>query len=849
MNKKLQKHTLLLLTFIGLLSWQTNAQEPVVTLVNIVQVNSFMVGETATFRLTYKTDKPVTDPDIACTERLYLSGTGTVSPGFATLTLPNTNGAEATVDMSFTWPSGFDSGTYDYRIFNPNPKTDMDWAPYADNYVGRTKSPGSGSFDPLVGYLGLNDLTVTVTAPACTVATDVSGLATAGAGSTQLDLSWTDSVCFDEVLVVAKAASAVTVTPSGDGTAYTANAAFGSGTDLGTNEYAVYKGVGNSVSVTGLTDGTDYHFTVFTRKGTTWSTGVVGNKIATTGPITVTSHPGVSGADDNSTMNWEDGTTWIGGTLPSSIDNVIIKGRVVINSSDVTINDLTISAHDAGNTDPLLSSQVSLGVAAGRSITVDGDANTSGDLFAQSTSTSFGSFILKGSVTGFVSYYRSVNTTPNNDLIAFGVDGMSVAANSAGFAVSGWNKNRLHSNTATANADDGDIKLLGPFNNATGAYVNYSKTTDAAVTFTPGKGYRMATATANTLLFKSNSHSTSTPITIPITDESATNASSGEWNLIGNPFPSYINFSSFFTANTGEFDAGSFNAVYGYDGDGTFTAYNALNAPAKISPLQGFFVKAKTGGGTVTFNQAWQEVGTADDFIAGKSANQNKALSKLVLENGDESYATSVYFADNATKDLNPGYDSGAFFQQTKGIFTRLVENSDGTPMTIQALAYEDFNDVSIPLDIRAEAGSQLTIKIDASKSTLSNNINVYLEDTVNNTLTLLNEDNFTFMPSEELNGSGRFYVRYSSKALSTETLSLNKLEIYSSNKTIFINGTLKNNAKASIFDIRGRVVKLKNIEVNTNRNTISIPVLNTGVYIVKVNNGNQVETKKVIIN
>jgi hypothetical protein len=92
----------------------------------------------------------------------------------------------------------------------------------------------------------------------------------------QSALIWTNpsGACFDEVLVVCKHGSAVTTNPTGDGSLYTANAAFSSGTDIGTNEYAVYKGTGSSVTITGLTNDQTYYAKIFTRKGTQWSTGV-----------------------------------------------------------------------------------------------------------------------------------------------------------------------------------------------------------------------------------------------------------------------------------------------------------------------------------------------------------------------------------------------------------------------------------------------------------------------------------------------------------------------------------------------------------------------------------------------
>lgn len=80
-------------------------------------------------------------------------------------------------------------------------------------------------------------------------------------------------------LVIARATSAVNQTPT-DGTAYTANAAFGSGSDLGSSNFVVYSGTGNSVNVTGLTVGTVYHFTVIEFNGT----GVTANYRLTGAP-------------------------------------------------------------------------------------------------------------------------------------------------------------------------------------------------------------------------------------------------------------------------------------------------------------------------------------------------------------------------------------------------------------------------------------------------------------------------------------------------------------------------------------------------------------------------------------
>lgn len=63
-------------------------------------------------------------------------------------------------------------------------------------------------------------------------------------------------------IVIAKKGSAVTAKPV-DRTAYTANAAFGLGEQIASNEFVVFNGTGNEVNLTGMEIGATYHFAVF----------------------------------------------------------------------------------------------------------------------------------------------------------------------------------------------------------------------------------------------------------------------------------------------------------------------------------------------------------------------------------------------------------------------------------------------------------------------------------------------------------------------------------------------------------------------------------------------------------
>lgn len=94
---------------------------------------------------------------------------------------------------------------------------------------------------------------------------------TATPGNGTVTLTWTNpSDCFDQALVAADA-NAINGVPSGN--IFLSNPIFGSGVNLN-NGYVVFAATGNSITVTGLTNGTTYHFKVFTQGGNTWSSGI-----------------------------------------------------------------------------------------------------------------------------------------------------------------------------------------------------------------------------------------------------------------------------------------------------------------------------------------------------------------------------------------------------------------------------------------------------------------------------------------------------------------------------------------------------------------------------------------------
>jgi hypothetical protein len=508
------------------------------------------------------------------------------------------------------------------------------------------------------------------------------------------------------------------------------------------------------------------------------------------------------------------------------------EDAIVVTTGDVTFSNSN-TYFDTLSIDP----GASVIVAANASIAASSATKLN------STSTSFSSLIVKGSINGMVNYNRYTaligsEAGGTNDLISAPLVGQEFGD----FATA--NTNLAASNT---------LRAFAPYNTSVGAYQNYDTANNANTIISSGIGYRAATTDGSTLKF-TGTVSTAT-VNVSISDASAGNA----WNLIGNPYPSYIDFNSFFTDNKDQFNTeGEYQAVYGYNGatSNGWTVWNSATIadPAiteLIAPGQGFFVKAKPQGGSVTFTPDMQTTGNADDFIVGKQTNLEVALSKLRLSSGTDKATTAIYFIEGTTRGLDVGYDAATYSQSSSGfsIFSNLVADNTGSAMAIQSLDYNDFNDVVVPLGINAKLAA-LTISIDKLTNTIPEDVGVYLEDRETSTFTLLTNTDYTFTPSADLKGAGRFYLHYTAKALTAESTNFNYIQIYTtiSPKEIMIKGSLKSDATAVLYDVNGRLVLNQKLKQTSTTHRIDASRLSVGFYLIKVFNDQGVKTQKIFI-
>jgi hypothetical protein len=419
---------------------------------------------------------------------------------------------------------------------------------------------------------------------------------------------------------------------------------------------------------------------------------------------------------------------------------------------------------------------------------------------------------------------------------------------------------------------------IGTFDNTTGADGTWTLFTTgqafAEGSLESGVGYIMGTVNGSSLLFTGDLVTSAVNINITEGDSQGDVASvtGSRWNLLANPYPAYLNVNSdaasassygsdylMKTANLAVLHANNKN-IYVNNGSSYSTITNLTSAAdAVVAPGQGFFVGGLHGdSGAFNFNTSMITEDGSDDGISGfnngiSADNNDPDRAELFLSyNQNDLIRTEIYFVEdeNVTNGYDPSYDAEIFSYDNNPIYTRLISDDTGIDLSVQGIPYSEMINKVFSLGIHAEAGEEAIISI--SHNTTNPSTYVYLEDALEGTFTNLKETDFVITPDSDLQGVGRFFIHTSATTMSNEDATTNLLNVFKLDRNNFITveglATQSNQTNLKLYNILGKEVLSTTLANNTNTQTISTEGLSAGIYVIKLESGNNLLTKKLII-
>lgn len=721
---------------------------------------------------------------------------------------------------------------------------------------GNTPLIGTGAWSVVSGPSTSTSQFSSLTSPTATF--------TPAGGAGSYVVQWTISTCLTST---ANATITITAGPTITGTTPasrcgTGTVSLGAAASAGTiNWYAAATGGSSLGTGTSFVTPSISSTTTYYADATSTCTTATRTSIAAT-VLTGTTWTGLAGDGLwTSSGNWTCGlpTSTVDVTVPGSTTiqvptnltatakNLLITGTLTLNSGSTlqvygdftnngTFNYSTSTTSFLGTTQSITGSSttnfynVNISNTSG-TVSLNSNANLYGTLALPLTTSSFDA---DGSGSGVLTVISSASTS---------AAGIGVINSSAAFtgnitvqrtmgAVPA-NSNRYISMPVTGMVLNTDLSELGLssggfiYNESTAGTQNFGWVQTAKTyAFEKGRGF----VTYNSPLFWDvrgplTSGSNRGDVVLPVSFTNTSSALSEEgWNLVGNPYPSAINWN-----NTADWSVSNIDPIiYIPDLQGnTFVTYNSTTG-GNIALGQGFWIKANAASPSVTVKESAKR-STGGTFYR-KSSEELPAL-KIALSNGAVTDYSLLILHNDATSNYDKGIDAFKLEGRLMGISMISEDN-----MKLVHYATDKLSDKDIALNVMATQEGTFTLSFDSEIGS-QNFEDLFLIDKYTNTVyPIAFKTPYQFEVTQNANSKeGRFFLSKNSTASSMGEV---KIYLYPNPVTESVNIEVNSikDVSVSVYNMAGVRVQQSVIESKQGmaRGSIDMKEYSSGLYMFK---------------
>jgi hypothetical protein len=376
-----------------------------------------------------------------------------------------------------------------------------------------------------------------------------------------------------------------------------------------------------------------------------------------------------------------------------------------------------------------------------------------------------------------------------------------------------------------------------------GTWLNYKVSENGITNFVNGHGYLVAYEGDLAGVFTGTFNTDDITVTLKASEETKSWSYTAGWNLLGNPYPSAIDW-SVVGAHTSTFED-VFAYVYNADRiveELPSPGYEAIDGSlpnAFIAANQGFFVQALPASNNVDFIFTNSMRGHGGTFMKESSLE-----SKIVLTIKNSGYADKTTIRlRNGSSFGRDGLDALKMFSFDTQVPQIYTLTTDQRGVAINSIPSVD-ESLVIPIGLLVPADGMMTITLDEFTGEFDDLFVLLFDQKTGITHKFVNSlDGYTFNASTD--DTDRFLLKF-------ETVSVHELptdaalHIYGHGSTVYLNSSQNLDARIAVYNITGQQVYgsrlmldgLKQINLN----------LPTGWYVVSVTSDKAMTTQKVFI-
>jgi hypothetical protein len=503
--------------------------------------------------------------------------------------------------------------------------------------------------------------------------------------------------------------------------------------------------------------------------------------------------------------------------LPATIANLTIDNAAGVSLTNNTPYVVTGTL--------LINTGKVLNIGVGKKLTVSGSlTNNGGDagLFIASDATGSGSLIhntanVNATVQRYVTGYGSYTPVQQPD--------------------HGWHflSSPVVNQSFTPGFAPGTNDDLYRWDEPTDYWINYKNATwGGGTTFTTGIGYLVAYQSTGTRTFTGALNGNNT-ITINGLTNNGTTQHHG-WNLVGNPFPSAINWKKCNRANVDAI------AKVWSEAGASYVDINVAGNGDTVALGQGFMVHV-TNGNTI---------GNISIPVTAKTHNspsyyKEEPINFLTVTVYDPGYLTyqesNIIFNDEATPGFDNDFDSYFMSAYAPSFYSSIGNDEYLSTNSLPLVSGK----ADISMGFVKNQGTTFTIEAEGLNSFPEGTV-ITLEDLKLNITQSLSENPLYAFTSQEGDDAGRFIIHVNSPSVGTGSVTeTTPYTIYSTGSEIHVSTFTQNsNYQLVITDMSGRKVITEN--VHGDQNFALRTNLQTGIYIVSLFDGSRSISKKLAI-
>jgi hypothetical protein len=300
------------------------------------------------------------------------------------------------------------------------------------------------------------------------------------------------------------------------------------------------------------------------------------------------------------------------------------------------------------------------------------------------------------------------------------------------------------------------------------------------------------------------------------------------WNLLGNPYPSPIDWD----AASGWTKTNVDNATYRHVNSAVWASYVGgvgVNGGSRYIPsCQGFFVGVNSGFtvGTLNMTNAVRTHSTSTFF-----KDEVSDIVRLEVSGNGITDETVIRFLDDATPEFDGLWDAHKLFGDVAE--APAIYSSENGMMAINSLPETN----TVPIGVKAGVPGVFTI----AATETSEFSDVILEDLQTGTITDLKTNSYTF--NYDMSFDNRFIVHFTPLAVGENPADL--VNIYSSQKDVYVSVPANTQGDIVVYNLMGQEVARSIINGVNNKITLN----KSAYYVIKVVSNETVVAKKVFVN